>query len=119
MIDIKDLRLDIELNDIHEFMIKYEQQRDFLYRTFWRTFDESEANETITNRIITLSTEIIVLNMFEPYINAEELEAKRKNLNEELENMKELRAKTNMNKELRKGTNDGEYERIFNVLNQI
>jgi len=123
MNDIKDLTLSIKLGDIHQFMIKYEQQSAFIYKTIFNTFDEQDAinNDTI-NRIITLSAEIISLNMFKDYVNSDELETKRKTLNDELEQMNELKNKSENENEtkLRKsGNNDGEYQRVFNILSQL
>ena len=118
MEDIKDLSLNVPLGEIHRFMLLYEQRRDFVYATIWQSFDESERELATTIRIITLSTEIILLNsIFKDYINEDDLTAKNKTLNEELENMKELRTKNE--KELRKGNNESDYERVFNVLSQL
>ena len=118
MNDIENLKFNIELGDIRKFMMLYEQRKDFVFSTIWQSFDESERELATTIRIITLSTEIILLNsIFKDYINEDDLTAKNKTLNEELENMKELRTKNE--KELRKGNNESDYERVFNVLSQL
>lgn len=120
MEDIKDLTLNVKLSDVHELIMLYEQRRDFIYSTIWNTFDEAERNETITNRIITVSTEIIILqNVLKNFVDKDEYDSKLKHLNDELETVKTLRAKTNMNNDLRKGTDINEYERVFNGLNQL
>ena len=118
MEDLKSLTLSIKLEDISQLMMKYDQRRNFIYSTTWNTFDESERNEHNTNRIITVSTEIILLqSIFKDYIDKDEYDAKLKSLNDELDKVKELRTITN--KELRKGTNDNDYERVYNVLSQL
>ena len=120
MEDIRDLKLTVELGETHHLMSLYEQRRDFIFSTIWNTFDEAERNETITNRIITVSTEIILLqNVLKNFVDKNEYDDKLKSLNDELETLQTLRAKTNMNNDLRKGTDINEYERVFNGLNQL
>ena len=120
MEDLKDLTINVKLEELHQLMGRYEQRRDFIFPTIWSTFAESERHETITNRIITISSEIILLQtILRPYVEEKEYNAKLQQLNEELETVKELRSKTSMNAELRKGTIDGEYERVYGVLSQL
>ena len=120
MEDIRDLKLTVELGETHHLMSLYEQRRDFIFSTIWNTFDEAERNETITNRIITVSTEIILLqNVLKNFVDKNEYDDKLKSLNDELETLTTLRVKTNMNNDLRKGTDINEYERVFNGLNQL
>ena len=120
MEDLKGLTLSIELDKIHNVMMKYTQRRDFIYSTVCSTFDEAERNEHNTTRIITLSTEIILLqSIFRDYVDEDEYEAKLKSLNDELDAVKELRAKTNSSGDLRKGANENDYERTFNILSQL
>ena len=118
--DLKDLVINVKLEELHSLMGRYEQRRDFVFTTIWNTFAEAERHETITNRIISISTDIIILqSILKPYIEPTAFNDKLKQLNDELETVKELRSKTNMNAELRKGTNESEYERVYNVLSQL
>lgn len=120
MNDLKDLTINIKLEELHQLMGRYEQRRDFIFPTIWNTFAESERHETITNRIITISTEIILLQtILKPYVEEKAYDAKLQQLNEELETVKVLRAKTSMNAELRKGTIDSDYERVYSALSQL
>ena len=63
------------------------------FATIWNAFDVSEHHETITSRIITVSTEIILLQcIFKDYIDKDEYDANIKSLNDDLDTVKELRA---------------------------
>ena len=114
MDDIKDLTLSINMGDIHKFMIEYENLRDFIYSTIWQSFDESERAEPTTNRVITISTELVLLNgILRQYINEKELSTRIDTLNEELEEYKQVKSTKT------KRGSDSEYERVFNVLKQL
>ena len=113
----KDLTLNINYGDIHEFETNVQNRHGYVFKMLFETFDKEEAlNDPTTNRIIALSTSLVILNMFADYVNSEQLEAKRTALNDELEGLKEVRDKLKSN--LRKGGAD-EYERVFNLLKQL
>ena len=119
-IDLRDLNITVPIGDIHQLWGNYEQRRDFIFATIWNTFAETERHETITNRIISISTDIILLqSILRPYVDEKDYDEKMDQLQKELNDMKELRSKTSMNSELRKGTQEGEYERVYNVLAQL
>lgn len=113
----KDLTLHIAYGDIHEFETELMNRHGYVFKMLFETFDKQEAiNDPTTNRIIALSTSLVVLNMFNRYVDEDQLEAKRKELNDELEGLQEVRDKLKSN--LRKGGSD-EYQRVFNLLKQL
>ena len=110
-----DLTLNIEYGKIHEFTTELMQRHGYVFKLLFETFNKEEAISEPTNRIIALSTALVVLNMFNNYVNSEQLEAKRTALNDELEGLQEVRDKLN---NLRKGGAD-EFQRVFNLLKQL
>ena len=112
-----DLTLNIDYGKIYQFTTEVMQRHDYVFKLLFETFDKDEAiNDSTTNRIIALSAALVVLNMFNNYVNSEQLEAKRKELNDELEGLQEVRDKLKPNQ--RKGGSD-EDQRVFNLLKQL
>ena len=106
---LNDLTLTITFNDVHDLINKFESRRHYAYQLLSETFDKDEVmNNPSTNRIIMLSTTIVALNALNEYTDEKELEAKRQELNDELEDY---------TPSLKKGAND--YQRVFDLLKQL
>ena len=107
---LKDLTLNISLCEINDFMMKFEDKWHYAYNLLSDTFDKDEVmNNSTTNRIIVLSIAIVSLNVFKGYVDEKILDAKRQELNDELEGLNTRKDHT---------TNE-EYERVFNLLKQL
>ena len=109
---LNNLTVNISFGNIHEFINNFKEKQNYVYKLLT---ESSDKNDEQTNRIITLSTAIIMINAFNGYVNEDELEAKRNELNDELETLQEEQAKQTTS--LRKGPSN--YQHVSDLLKQL
>ena len=63
-----------------KFINNFKEKQNYVYKLLTESFDK---NDEQTNRIIMLSTAIVMINGFNGYVNEDELEAKCNELNDE------------------------------------